>query len=231
MTSSRERSVSAAAARSTTCTTRGASPRAIGIPHYIVNFEHKFQEHVISDFVRGVRGRPDADSVRALQRRPEVRLARGAGAGLWRRGGRDGALRAGGVRRGHAALSPEEGRRRPEGPVVFPLHADAGAARARALPRRRPGQGCRARGSAAARADASRRRRTARRSASSPRASIRSSSAGARTYRGAPSATARDTSSAGTTASTASRSASARASASRPASRCTSSASTRRTPR
>ena len=24
----------------------------IGIPHYIVNFEHKFQEHVISDFVR-----------------------------------------------------------------------------------------------------------------------------------------------------------------------------------
>jgi tRNA-uridine 2-sulfurtransferase len=26
--------------------------RAIGIPHYIVNFEHKFQEHVISDFVR-----------------------------------------------------------------------------------------------------------------------------------------------------------------------------------
>jgi tRNA-uridine 2-sulfurtransferase len=25
---------------------------AIGIPHYIVNFEHKFQEHVISDFVR-----------------------------------------------------------------------------------------------------------------------------------------------------------------------------------
>ena len=26
--------------------------RALGIPHYIVNFEHKFQEHVISDFVR-----------------------------------------------------------------------------------------------------------------------------------------------------------------------------------
>jgi tRNA-specific 2-thiouridylase len=25
---------------------------AIGIPHYIVNFEHKFQEHVIADFVR-----------------------------------------------------------------------------------------------------------------------------------------------------------------------------------
>ena len=26
--------------------------RAIGIPHYIVNFEHKFEAHVISDFVR-----------------------------------------------------------------------------------------------------------------------------------------------------------------------------------
>src|SRR4029077_9057929 len=24
----------------------------IGIPHYIVNFEHKFNEHVVSDFVR-----------------------------------------------------------------------------------------------------------------------------------------------------------------------------------
>ena len=29
---------------------------AIGIPHYIVNFEHKFQEHVISDFVREYAG-------------------------------------------------------------------------------------------------------------------------------------------------------------------------------
>lgn len=26
--------------------------RTIGIPHYIVNFEHKFDEHVVSDFVR-----------------------------------------------------------------------------------------------------------------------------------------------------------------------------------
>ncbi len=26
--------------------------RAIGIPHYIVNFEHKFEEHVVSNFVR-----------------------------------------------------------------------------------------------------------------------------------------------------------------------------------
>ncbi len=26
--------------------------RTIGIPHYIVNFEHKFEEHVVSNFVR-----------------------------------------------------------------------------------------------------------------------------------------------------------------------------------
>src|SRR6185437_137798 len=29
-----------------------AAARTIGIPHYIVNFEHKFEEHVVSDFVR-----------------------------------------------------------------------------------------------------------------------------------------------------------------------------------
>ena len=34
----------------------------IGIPHYIVNFEREFADHVISNFVRGVRQRPDADS-------------------------------------------------------------------------------------------------------------------------------------------------------------------------
>ena len=34
---------SAAAARSTICTTRGAWPPPIGIPHYIVNFERQFQ--------------------------------------------------------------------------------------------------------------------------------------------------------------------------------------------
>ena len=40
------RRASAAAARSTISTMRGASPAAIGIPHYIVNFERKFEEHV-----------------------------------------------------------------------------------------------------------------------------------------------------------------------------------------
>ena len=40
------------AARSTTCTTPGAWPRRIGIPHYIVNFERQFDEQVVSNFVR-----------------------------------------------------------------------------------------------------------------------------------------------------------------------------------
>ena len=47
-----DRTRSAAAARSTTCTTRGASPRRIDIPHYILNFERQFEEQVVSNFVR-----------------------------------------------------------------------------------------------------------------------------------------------------------------------------------
>ena len=47
----------------------------IGIPHYIVNFERKFQEHVIVELRARVRRGPDADSLRALQQRPEVRDA------------------------------------------------------------------------------------------------------------------------------------------------------------
>ncbi len=46
---------------------------AIGIPHYIVNFENRFDEQVVSNFIREYARRPHADSVRALQRRPEVR--------------------------------------------------------------------------------------------------------------------------------------------------------------
>ena len=48
----RTRSASGAAARSTISTTRAVSRARIGIPHYIVNFERQFEEHVVSDFVR-----------------------------------------------------------------------------------------------------------------------------------------------------------------------------------
>ena len=40
----------------------------IGIPHYIVNFEHKFQEHVISDFVREYAAVERIDETTATER-------------------------------------------------------------------------------------------------------------------------------------------------------------------
>ena len=49
---------------------RVASAR--GFPHYILNFERQFTDTVISNFVQRVHGGPDADSMRALQQRPEV---------------------------------------------------------------------------------------------------------------------------------------------------------------
>ncbi len=66
----------------------------IGIPHYIVNFERQFHDQVISNFVREYVERPDADSLRALQRRPEVRDAGRARRRARRRLCRDRPLRA-----------------------------------------------------------------------------------------------------------------------------------------
>ena len=50
----------------------------LGIPHYIVNFERGVRRSRRLELRQGVRGGPDADSVRPLQRRPEVRDAGGA---------------------------------------------------------------------------------------------------------------------------------------------------------
>ena len=67
----------------------------IGIPHYIVNFERQFADTVIANFVQRVLGRPHADSVRALQRRSEVRHAgRRAPRGWARTSSRPGTTRA-----------------------------------------------------------------------------------------------------------------------------------------
>ena len=44
----------------------------IGIPHYIVNFENRFSEQVVSNFIREYARRANADPLRALQLRPEV---------------------------------------------------------------------------------------------------------------------------------------------------------------
>ena len=64
---------------------RGASPRGLGIPHYIVNFEAEFGDARRLELRQGVCGGPDADPVRPLQRRPEVRDAGGARRGTRRR--------------------------------------------------------------------------------------------------------------------------------------------------
>ena len=70
-----------------------------------------------------VRRRAHADSVRALQQRPEVRHAARSLDGLRRRGGRNRPLRAHRHRSGDGAPRASPRPRRGEGPVVFPLLA------------------------------------------------------------------------------------------------------------
>ena len=108
---------------------------AIGIPHYILNFESQFDEHVVSNFVREYVAGPHADPLRALQQRPEVRGAarprrRARRRARWPPGhyaridrdddGRFHLLRGAGSR---------------QGPVVLPVLADPGAAGAGASSR------------------------------------------------------------------------------------------------
>ena len=71
----RDRDVRHAAARSTTCTTPAASRRRSGFRTTSLNFERQFRETGDRQLRRRVRRRPHADSLRALQQRPEVRDA------------------------------------------------------------------------------------------------------------------------------------------------------------
>ena len=135
-------SASAPAARSTTC----YDARRVAAAHRHPALHRQLRAAVRR--ARGrlelrarVRGRPDADPVLALQRRPEVRDARRARRprSTPRRGDRS--LRAGRASTRTRPL-PAAARRRPhEGSVLFPLLADAGAARARRVPGRRARQG------------------------------------------------------------------------------------------
>ena len=112
---------------------------AIGFPHYIVNFERQFRETVISNFVReyasGRTPLPCAHCNSDLKFSTLLDRAHGA----WRRARRDRPLCAGraATRR---SLAAEAQRRSGQGPVLLPLLADAGSARARGLSRRRPDQ-------------------------------------------------------------------------------------------
>ena len=158
----RRRGVRVAAAASTTCTTRAGWPRRSASRTTSSTSRSEFRETVVRQLRRRVRGGPHADSLRALQRRPEVRDARRArrrastpprwppattrGWRSTRTGARYRLLR--GVDRG-------------QGSVVLPVLADAGSARARDVPGRPPDE---ARGARARRAARARRRRQARQS-------------------------------------------------------------------
>ena len=79
-----------------------------------------------------VQRRPHAESRRALQQRNQVPRVSRPRPLARRRPHRDGPLRT--RARGRRARRIAEGRRRDEGPELFPAPADAGAARARAVP-------------------------------------------------------------------------------------------------
>ncbi len=117
---------------------------ALGIPHYIVNFENRFDEQVVSNFIREYTSRPNSHPVCPLQRRPEVLDAARALAGLRRRRPRHRALRTRGPRGGRDLRVTPRGRRG-EGSDLLSLLADAAATRASLVSGRASRQGRRPR--------------------------------------------------------------------------------------
>ena len=113
---------------------------ALGIPHYIVNLERRFDEVVVADFVREYASRTHAHPLRALQQRAQVLDAGGPGPRLRCRLRGDRPLRPGDARRPRRVSSSSRRRRR-QGPGVLPLRADAGAARPRHVPAGRHAEG------------------------------------------------------------------------------------------
>ena len=154
------RGVRLAAAASTTCTTRAASPRRIGIPALHRQLRSaSSSETVVANFVgEYAAGRTPIPCVHC-NARPEVRDARRAR----RRASTPRAVATGHYARvdfdEDARALPAAARRRPrQGPVVLPVLADAGPARARASSRSAQldeagGARARARGSASRVAD------------------------------------------------------------------------------
>ena len=104
---------------------------AINIPHYIVNFEKQFDEQVIANFVSEyAAGRTPLPCAHCNSDLKFATLADRA-RGLRRRRGRHRPLRARRARRRRPPRAAARRRRR-QGPVLFPVLADAGAAGVRA---------------------------------------------------------------------------------------------------
>ena len=124
------------AARSTICTTRGARRRAIGIPHYIMNFERQFESardrQLRDEYINGRTPIPcshcnsDLKFATLLDRAAVARRRRSSRPVTSRASTFDEATR-------HAIVLQARRRSR-EGSVLLPVLADAGAARARAFP-------------------------------------------------------------------------------------------------
>ena len=152
---------------------------ALGIPALHRQLRGAVSGDRRAELRRRVRGRTHADPVRPLQRGPEVRDARRA-----RRARFDAAavgdrpLRARRLRRDDRPLSAAAQRRPRKGPDVFPVLADAGAARPRDVSGRPPDEGRGARARARAAGSPSPTSRTATRSASCPTATPAASSSG-----------------------------------------------------
>ena len=118
---------------------------SLGIPHYIVNLERRFEETVVANFVREyLAGRTPLPCAHCNSELKFSALV-----------DRADALGADAVATGHYArvrhdatdgpVEPAPRRRSGEGPVLLPVPPDPGAARARAVPAGRHGEGPRAR--------------------------------------------------------------------------------------
>ena len=104
----RGRDARAPAAPARTFTTRRASPRRIGIPHYVLDYESALPRRGDRRFRRRLSARRDADPLRRLQSDGEVPRPAGDGARSRRRGAGDRPLCAPGrrARTGRSCIAP-----------------------------------------------------------------------------------------------------------------------------
>ena len=115
--------------------------RTIDIPHYIMNFERQFDEHVVANFVREyTSGRTPLPCAQCNSDLKFATLAERARRPR-RRGRGHRALRPGRARSDQRPASPQARRGSHEGSGVLPVFADSRPTRARDVPDRRSIEG------------------------------------------------------------------------------------------